>query len=115
MKASRKTLKAKADKLFSEYIRKRDGKCMRCDLFKNRLECNHIVGRRNLRLRYDANNAITLCTACHFWWHENPLKASDWFRNKWPERAKYLIDYKNEIEKPDYYVVIEKLQELLHG
>ncbi len=48
----------------------------------------------------DIDNILCLCAQCHtggFWknsnkksWHEDPMYFADWFREKYPERAKLL-------------------------
>ena len=39
----------------------------------------------------DSDNILCLCFQCHFlWWHKHPLEASEWFREKWPDRAETL-------------------------
>ncbi len=62
----------KADDMFSEWIRARDGKCLRCALegktTTERLTCSHYWGRRNAALRYEPDNCITLCWfRCHLY------------------------------------------------
>lgn len=74
------------DKLFSAYIRSRDGwTCRRCkDEFNPAtrsqwLDCAHIIPRRSWSVRLDERNAIALCKwKCHKWWHSNPTKTKDW-------------------------------------
>lgn len=64
----------KADKLFSEYIRKRDGKCVRCGKTNN-LQCSHYWGRRMESVRFDPLNAEALCPGCHEKWeHQKEIK-----------------------------------------
>jgi len=66
----------KEDKVFSQYIRKRDGKCVRCGS-KVRFnekglpishECSHYWSRGNWNTRFDEDNADCLCFACHMLW-----------------------------------------------
>jgi len=74
-------LKKQADLLFSEYIRKRDGKCMYCGKKEN-LQCSHVYGRRWEDGRWDCDNAITLCAGCHLYrWHsgEYQVQMHEWF------------------------------------
>ena len=55
---------AKADAVFSKYIRERDGKCLRCHQNKPEpLSCSHFWGRRCSALRYEPDN----CIALHLW------------------------------------------------
>jgi hypothetical protein len=56
----------------------------------------HVVGRKNLTLRWDILNHLCLCFQCHrFFWHEEPLEAATWFKQKYPERYQYLLKAKN--------------------
>lgn len=106
-------LRKKADILFSKYIRQRDGRCLKCGKTGN-LQCAHIIGRRNYRLRYDPQNSISLCYACHIHWaHKEPLDFTDWLEETYPERLTYLRLAKREIEKPDYEEIIKNLNQLI--
>lgn len=111
-------LKKKADTLFSEYIRKRDKRCLRCGKTTS-LQCAHIIGRRNHRLRYDPQNAITLCYACHIHWaHKEPLEFVEWLELRGGKRVKYLNEHKNEIEKrknEDYVELVNALKAMIEG
>lgn len=55
----------KADTKFSEYIRNRDGKCLRCGKTKF-LQNSHFFSRIHYATRYDPDNCITLCYGCHY-------------------------------------------------
>lgn len=65
--------KKKADRYFSEYIRKRDtahngyGKCITCGQFKpyEKLDCGHFISRRFEATRYDEKNANVQCQKCN--------------------------------------------------
>ncbi len=90
-----------ADKLFSERVRVR-GFCEKCRRSGDvvQLQCAHIIPRANLVLRWDFNNALSLCYACHlFWAHKNPLEFTEWFRAKFPDRYEYLLVKKNLFAK----------------
>jgi 5-methylcytosine-specific restriction endonuclease McrA len=79
----------KLDKIFSEYIRSRDGKCLWCGGVRG-LQCAHIIGRANLHFRWDPNNAIALCLGCHIYkWHKDPLSATAWLKDSYPEYYNY--------------------------
>jgi 5-methylcytosine-specific restriction endonuclease McrA len=82
---NRKTLYKKLDKLFSQYIRKRDGKCLKCSR-TDTLQCAHIAGRRNLAGRWNEYNAITMCYTCHLRWsHQEPLEFAEWLKKEYPK------------------------------
>lgn len=81
----RKKLYKKLDKVFSQYIRKRDGRCLKCKR-ETTLQCAHIAGRRNLAGRWNENNAITLCYFCHLRWsHQEPLEFTEWLKETYPK------------------------------
>lgn len=73
-KITTKSLKKRADKLWSEIVRKRDGKCMKCGRTTN-LQAHHIFSRKFNNTRWNIDNGITLCYGCHLFWahieHEN--------------------------------------------
>lgn len=58
---------SEADKKFSLFIRKRDGKCLNCFTRFN-LTCSHYYGRSHWATRYCPLNCITLCINCHTEW-----------------------------------------------
>lgn len=66
--------KAKADKLFSLYIRSR-GVCESCgDRDYTKLQTGHIVSRRYNATRVDPANAFALCWVCHHRFTAWPLE-----------------------------------------
>ena|SRR3990167_5593968 len=71
-----KTQIDQADQTFSQYIRLRDGECVRCRS-KVRLNdkglpishnASHFHGRRKESVRFDPENLDTLCFPCHRLW-----------------------------------------------
>jgi hypothetical protein len=90
-KITKRGLIKKLDKAFSGLIRKR-GVCARCrkGAEETTLQCAHIIGRRNFAVRWDIDNGIPLCYACHiFWAHKEPIWFNDFARD-------YLGRYKFE-------------------
>lgn len=88
-----------ADGLFSQYIRRRDGVCMYGRDMNLQNECNgylhasHVISKGACsELRYNPNNAITLCAKHHLYgWHSsNPAPYVDWFVKHYPLRWKHL-------------------------
>jgi hypothetical protein len=66
----------KEDRVFSQVVRLRDKKCVRCES-KVRFnekglpishECSHYWSRGNWNTRFDEDNGDTLCFACHMLW-----------------------------------------------
>lgn len=108
-KLTKSQLKKKADLLFGKLIRSR-GKCEMCSETKN-LQCAHVIGRRNLHLRYDKQNVLCLCAKCHFLWHQSPRWAISWFKSIFPERDAYLAREEQVIEHSlDYEEVVKRLE-----
>ncbi|MCR4329598.1 MAG: hypothetical protein NUV65_03555 [Candidatus Roizmanbacteria bacterium] len=116
MVKDKKAAQNRADVLFSEYIRQRDPVCQKCSSHAPLLHCAHYIGRVNKRLRYDEQNALSLCVKCHLEWsHKNPKEFTEWFKGKYPDRYEYLIKAKNEVVKLDYDVVVSELKEKING
>lgn len=66
-----------ADRVFSQYIRLRDGKCQRCgSLVQVNLKtglptshhASHYFGRGKESTRFDPDNVVCLCMGCHRRW-----------------------------------------------
>lgn len=105
--------KNKLDPEFSKLIRQK-GRCERCGS-TNTLQCAHVITRVNKILRWDILNALCLCFRCHkFFWHDNPLEATQWFQLNFPERYKYLMEVKNTIIQrtdEDYKLLLEDIKD----
>jgi len=71
--SERKRLTKKLDKVFSEYIRKRDERCVTCGTREN-LQCSHYIGRRahgGYGVRWNEKAAYAQCAGCHFHFHNS--------------------------------------------
>src|SRR3990167_1294966 len=70
-RATRRTsLRARADGLWRRLIVGPDPRCRRCGAKGCRIEAAHIIGRRNLAVRFDLRNGLPLCAGpgtndCH--------------------------------------------------
>lgn len=64
---TKKLAKSKADRYFSEYIRKRDKNkpCITCGKFTQEKDCGHFLSRRFEATRYDEKNAHGQCLKCN--------------------------------------------------
>ncbi len=112
-KPTKKALKGKADKLFSELIR-RKGYCELKGLDNitcaGSLQTMHIKSRGNLNLRYDEKNALCGCSGHHIFYTNNPFQFFELIRTKFPERYEYLNERKGKLATNfDYEEIIEKL------
>jgi hypothetical protein len=80
----------KADMYFSQYIRLRDRKCMRCGSpvkFNDKgyaisHQNSHFQGRGKEATRFDPLNCDTLCPGCHQYFTANPGEHYQW-QVKW--------------------------------
>jgi len=85
-----------ADIAFSECVRERANHyCENCSAHGSvkKMECAHIIGRRNKRLRQHPDNALCLCFSCHLHFTGNPLEFSDFVKSKLGEtRLQILIE-----------------------
>lgn len=87
------------DKLLREFVFERDGhKCRRCGKWE-RLAPSHIYPKgRYHRLRWEPNNVLTFCFACHMiFWHRNPIEAHQWltdnFSKEFLDQLKLRANY----------------------
>jgi hypothetical protein len=100
---SKKGLKKKLDELWSELVKREAGnKCEVCGKTEY-LNSHHIVGRRNLRLRWELYNGVCLCAGCHTFktnsFHQNPIWADEWLRENRSEDYRLVKQTMNEIKK----------------
>lgn len=103
------------DKHMGKLVRESTNKCDHCGKQYERLEWCHIISRTNKTLRWDIFNALRMDSRCHrFFWHEQPLQATEWFKNKYSVRYKYLMQAKNVILKrtpEDYKEILTAIKE----
>jgi len=95
----RKKLIAELDRVFSLYIRARDGyKCMmvgsgcKCG---GPVQCNHLLSRSKYRTRWDERNAVSGCAGHNTWAHYNEADWRELWQKLFPERVEYLMRLKN--------------------
>lgn len=105
----------KLDKLWATYIKTRDGwRCQRCGRSKEagfKIEAAHIVPRsRSLLLRWDKNNGVALCYACHeIRWHGHS-DGLGWFKEKYPDRWALLEPYVHALNTTKGKAELERRQ-----
>ena len=115
-KPSKKTLKNKLDKAWSQLVKLRAGN--KCEVCWNSetLNSHHVVGRRNLRLRWEVMNGVCLCVKHHKFGnqsaHENPVWFEDWLKENRGQDLKLIRSTMNEIQKWTIEDMQEKLKEL---
>lgn len=94
-KTKRKRLIDQLDILAKKAAKLRDGNiCQKCGKYVEGANAHgsHVVPvSAGMKLRWDLQNIKTMCFHCHMnWWHKDPRKASEWFKEKFPERDAYL-------------------------
>ncbi len=116
---SKKYIKNKLDRLWSEIIRS-GGNCEICG--KPTKDPHHVIGRKNLSTRWDLRNGVRLCFQHHTGGnksaHNDPLWFIDWFKEHRPEDYEYLIKKKNETKTYtifDYEEILKGLEEVKNG
>ena len=78
-------LVAKADRIFSLYIRKRDSRCVLCNSTTN-LQCGHLFKRSKKSVRWNEINCNTLCNGCNYRDNFDHDHYVNWFLKKYGER-----------------------------
>lgn len=96
---------AKTDKIFSDYIRKRDKSCFICGVPAT--DCAHFVGRSHLSTRWDELNCHGLCRDCHRRDHEHPGAYEDALKDIHPDLPDLLRRKGSQIVKLTSYEIKE--------
>lgn len=115
-RASPKTLKRKADKLWSERIRAKQfcEVCLSGGVKKEGNNPHHIVSRRYLHLRFDLRNGCLLCPYHHTFGrqsaHQDPFWFREWLLKHRKADFEYLMAKKEVYEKVDYEVILANLE-----
>lgn len=117
-------LKKKLDKLFSEYIRKRDSdykgncKCISCGkeapAFGGSTHAGHLFSRRYLSIRFDEKNVNAQCAYCNTFLNGNQIKAARGVENKWGEGTVANLESRmhitTKLSRIDYEEAIENIK-----
>ncbi len=124
-KTTTSKLKAKLDKLFSEYIRKRDSdhrgmcKCISCGkeapAFGGSIHAGHFMSRRHLATRWDEKNVNSQCAGCNTFRGGEQYRQSIGIDNKWgkgtskdlEQRANIIV----KLSRIDYEEAIENIKQ----
>ena len=95
-------LKRALDKVFSEYIRRREGdypKCITCGAVHHYkvMQCGHFVSRVHLATRWDERNCAPQCFADNVWKRGAPAEFALALQKKYgPSIIQELMDKKNQ-------------------
>jgi len=112
---TKKSLKKKADKVFSLWIRHKFGYCqlkgldsIRCS---SQLQNMHIESRGRLGIRYNPKNALCGCSGHHVWYTFHPSDFDALVKKHFPKQWKYVEAHKNiraNYMIEDYQKIIKK-------
>lgn len=112
-----------ADKYFSQYIRRRDGRCIYQSTYcKNwntwkDLTCSHFIKRGYESVRYDPDNCDAACRSCHRW-VEDTVEGKTWleaFKREQLGERKFtgLLIRKQQTSKRDDAIALLYAKQLL--
>lgn len=83
----------------AECCRLRDKVCQRCGSGGGKLDTSHVFPKgKHPSMQFLMENVKLLCSLkCHkYWWHTHPIEATKWFKEKFPERYKFLLKKSQE-------------------
>lgn len=113
----KKAIKKRCDVAFSLVVRKH-GVCqfkgldeVHCSTV---LQCAHIETRGSLRLRFEQQNALCLCSGHHWYYTNNPRAFNELVAEYFPSQWKYVQEHKHErmnMTYEDYEALLKKLKE----
>lgn len=100
---TRKELKKELKDLSRQIVRLRDDDtCQICGkkvYGSNSQPCHVYPKGKYRRLEFDLINLFLGCMHCHFhFWHAHPIKAYEWFTEKFPSRMIYLAAKSNLVK-----------------
>lgn len=104
MKAKKKVisitkLKYKADAVFSNWVRERDGKCVTCGSRQN-LQNGHFISRSINILRFDERNCNCQCVSCNVFKNGNmPAYSQFMLRTYGPKIIDNLLIEKQQLHQ----------------
>jgi hypothetical protein len=78
-----------------EIVEERDGnRCQRCMGYSSSImlpiQWAHVQTREYYITRWEPDNSLALCSACHVWFDNHKVLSLDWFAKKFPERWERL-------------------------
>jgi len=125
-KISRKGLINKLDRIFSEYIRKRDAdkkgvcKCITCQReFKwDELDAGHFISRKEMSVRWDERNVKSQCHYCNRFRFGEQFKFSMALDKQSRGLSKRLYNKSKEVVKysmNDLHELVDLYKEKLHN
>jgi len=118
-RVTKTSTKKRVDRLWSKVVREQAGnKCEVCGVSGEVkvLNAHHYIGRKNMRLRWELFNGVSLCYQHHVGGKESAHEDIEWwkawFKENRGEDLKLIKSVKNEIQKWTIEGYKEKLEEL---
>jgi hypothetical protein len=109
-KDSRRALKDDLDRIFSLFIRLRDGSCVLCGSTQN-LECSHFHGRGNPALRFHPLNAHACCQSCNQAHNDNREPYTKFYLRLYGQNALNALEEINrDYHKADDSELLEQIK-----
>ena len=110
-KPTRTALIKKLDKVFSEYIRRRNGEiaiCVTCGKSAHwkEMQAGHFMSRRHRATRWHEDNVQVQCVSCNMFGQGEQYKFGQWLGE---EKANELIQLSNQIVKQSDYELKEMI------
>lgn len=98
-------------------IKRDTGICQHCGKLKSAgyvMHGSHIYPEgRYKSMSADIDNILCLCFYCHFyWWHKNPLEASEWFKEKFQNLYQILKLRAQTIQQINWSIKYQELKVL---
>jgi 5-methylcytosine-specific restriction endonuclease McrA len=103
------------DKLWSEAVRTRDAKCLRCGKTSG-LQGAHIFSRRSRSTRWSLDNGLTLCWQCHIpFAHKEPILFTRFVEKLKGKPFLDALQRKNNkiVKNQDYETIKQGLEEAI--
>lgn len=94
-----------ADRLVGRFVKRRDGGCVVCGSH-HWIEWAHVHRRQHTRLRWEPENAVTLCKDHHTYFTNNPRAWRDFIEEYAPGLWEELLERERTLPRPDIGDVI---------
>lgn len=113
MSKKRQNYMKRADVLFSQWVKERDGACLADPPHKGLLQCAHIISRSYKSIRTVPENAVTLCQSHHVYYTHRPLEWQEWVEQRFPGRWEDLRRVALSYDRVDWKAEYETYRELV--
>jgi len=107
-----------------EVVEARDwNTCQRCGRISGQFDAGrsvviqwaHVHTREYYITRWEPDNSLALCDACHVFFDNHKVLSYEWFRKKWPERWEHIQNVLRVSTKTSEAWLRSKYEELKYG